>query len=269
MKEKYWSYSKFADVIRGTEKPLYASGDGWYEWKKEAKKKHPIRFWIVEEGFDYVQEFVNWPINTLYKAKYYVTNRWIDQSNALVAHRNHIKPGDYMDLSERMLICLFDELVDFVEIEKAYSNYRWSEEKQKGMKWWQVGRWRTRTWRSAEAGIEHLKWEMTLDNSDFKKDEEPVVLTGQALDAKEILDLYTWWTETYPNRPDPYEVSGWSDYCADKCARGYGLFRKDPTENKQKTSEMLDQIRKMEEEYAREEEEMLIRLIKIRKGLWT
>jgi hypothetical protein len=37
--------------------------------------------------------------------------------------------------------------------------------------------------------------------------------TGQAERAKEIKELYTWWTVTYPNRPDPHEASGWSEYC--------------------------------------------------------
>ena len=37
--------------------------------------------------------------------------------------------------------------------------------------------------------------------------------TGQALRAKEIKELYLWWTVTYRARPDPYDASGWTAHC--------------------------------------------------------
>jgi hypothetical protein len=270
-RSNYWSCSKFADWLRGTDKPYSSTGSGWKQWKNEAKQKHSFRYWLAEEGLDKVQNFVNWPLDKLYSMKYYAVNRWIDQSNALVAHPKHIKPGQYQDFDNRILICLFDELVDFVEIEKAYCNYRWSEEKQKGMKWWQVGRWRTRTWRSAEAGIEHLKWEMGLTDEEWldedkKADAQP---TTQSIAAKEIYDLYIWWTEVYHNRPDPYDVSGWSEYCENKRERGIDFLEDDPDEKKFNTRAMHEKIREMEKSYEEEDTEMLIRLIKVRASLWT
>lgn len=269
MRVNYWGNSKLADRIRGTEKPSALSGDGWKEWKEQARKKHPVRYWIAEEGLDHVQNIVMWPADKLYSLKYYIVNRWIDQSHALVAHPQHIKPGQWMDLDYRMLHCLFDELVDFVEIEKAYSNYRWQEEKLKTLKWWQGGRWRTRTWRSAEAGVAHLKWEMTLTDEEWIEDKSQAKPTAQAEAAREILDLYTWWTETYPNRPDPYDVSGWSDHCEDKRKRGIGFLETDPEEDKEETRKILDRSNELEAQYNQEEEEMLIRLIKLRGSLWT
>jgi hypothetical protein len=271
MRFNYWTCSKFADWIRGTMKPMATDGDGWKTWKHEAKRKHPIRYWIAEEGLDLLQMIVYWPADIMYSAKYYVVNRWIDQSHALVAHYKHIPRGQWLDLGGRMLYCLFDELVDFVEIEIAYKNYRWNEEKQKGMRWWQVGRWRTRTWRSREAGLDYLKWEMTLTDeewldNDKKHEAKP---TSQALAAKEIMDLYTWWTEVYPNRPDPYDVSGWSAYCDSKRERGIWFMETDPLENKEETYKILSDNSAIEAAYEKEEEEMLIRLIKIRNNLWT
>ena len=271
MRSNYWSCSKFADWLRGTGKPSAAGGDEWDEWHGSAKQKHPIRYWLAEEGLDAIQNFINWPVDKLYSVKYYIVNRWIDQSHALVAHPHHIKPGDWRDMDTRILYCLFDELVDFVEIETAYSNYRWDEEKQKGMKWWQVGKWRTRTWRSPEAGIDHLKWQMTLTDeewldADKKHEAKP---TRQATGAQEILELYTWWKEVYPNRPDPYDVSGWSDYCDDKRKRGIGFLSTDPEENKWDTRSMHDKIHEMKKAYEDEDTEMLIRLIKVRAILWT
>jgi hypothetical protein len=269
MVSNHWSNSKFADRLRGTAKPYAADSKGWKEWEAAAKAKNPIRYWLVEEAFDKVQKFIYWPIDKLYSAKYYIVNRWIDQSHALVAHPKHIKPGQYRDFDTRILICLFDELVDFVEIEKAYSNYRWSEEKQKGMKWWQVGRWRTRTWRSAEAGLAHLEWESTLTDEEWIEDKSQAKLTLQAETAKEIIALYKWWTEVYPNRPDAMDASGWSDYCDDQRKRGIDFFEDDPEVDKWDTHAMHDKMREMEKAYEAEDTEMLIRLIKIRGSLWT
>ncbi len=269
MRSNYWSCSEFANRLRGTDKPNAATGQGWDDWHNEAKAKHPIRYWLAEEGLDKLQNFIYWPVDRLYSVKYYVVNRWIDQSHALVAHPKHVKPGEYRDLDFRILHCLFNELVDFVEIEKAYSNYRWDAEKQKGMRWWQVGRWRTRTWRSAEAGLAHLEWETTLTDEEWIEDKTQATPTAQAESAKEIIALYKWWTEVYSNRPDPYDASGWSDYCDDKRRRGIGFLSDDPEEDRWDTKSMHEKIHETEKAYEEEDTAMLIRLIKIRKSLWT
>jgi hypothetical protein len=271
MRTNHWSCSKFADRLRGTKKPYAESSKGWKEWEQKAKAVHPIRYWLTEEALDNLQKIIYWPVDKLYNMKYYVINRWVDQSHALVAHPKHIRPGQYRDFDYRMLVCLFDELVDFVEIEKAYSNYRWDKEKQKGMKWWQVGRWRTRTWRSAEAGLAHLEWETSLTDeewldADKKHEAKP---THQAEVAKEIIALYKWWTEVWPNRPDAMEASGWSAYCDDKRNRDIDLFDDDPDACKWDVPSIIDKMNGIEKIYEEEDTEMLIRLIKIRKSLWT
>jgi hypothetical protein len=269
--KNYWSCSKIANIIRGTGKPLVLSAKGWEDWESDAKSKYPIRYWIADELIDYIQNIITWVPDRVYSLKYYVVNRWVDQSHALVSHPKHIKPGQYRDFDSRILICLFDELADFVEIEKAYSNYRWSEEKQKGMKWWQVGRWRTRTWRSPEAGLQHLEWETSLTDEEWLDEDKKheVKPTAQALVATEIIALYKWWTEVYPNRPDPYDLSGWSAHCKSKRVRGIGFMHDDPEEDHVETRKILDKNREIEAAYEAEDTEMLIRLIKNRNSLWT
>jgi hypothetical protein len=260
MRVNYWSNGKLAGWIRGIEKLRAGTNNEWTEWNKKAKNKHPIRFWIAEEGLDILQNIIFWIPDKIYSAKYYIINRWVDQSHALVAHKKHIRPGQYRDFDTRILICLFDELVDFIEIEKAYCNYRWQEDKMKTLSWWQGGKWRTRTWRNPEAGLAHLSWEIGLEEDGAQSQSET---------AKEILELYKWWTEVYPNRPDPMEVSGWSAYCDDKRDRGIGFLEKDSEEDKWDVNAMHDMMRKLEKEYDEEDTEMLIRLIKIRSCLWT
>jgi hypothetical protein len=77
---------------------------------------------------------------------------------------------------------------------------------------------------------------------------------------------------TYRNRPDPYEASGWTEYCeASRLANGGKLsFRNDRSpeleEMSNKSHKLLQEI---EAAYEAEDEAMMIRLIKARDSLWT
>ena len=96
--------------------------------------------------------------------------------------------------------------------------------------------------------------------------------------AQETLILYKWWKYERPNRPDPYEVSGWNKYCDENFkeadGRGYKplwdnlIKNKDEDEN-ENTRNILNICRKVEKEQDEEDTAMLIRLVKIRKSLWT
>ena len=68
------------------------------------------------------------------------------------------------------------------------------------------------------------------------------------------------------------EASGWSAYCeAARLANGGRLsFGKDKSPELAEMSRVaMDKLHKMEEEYEAEDEAMMIRLIKVRDGLWT
>ena len=273
----YWTCSKFADWLRGTAKPSSATSEGWDEWTEKAKSTHPIRFWIADDGLDYLQDFVTWPIRQLYSIKYYINNRWVTRTHALTAHPRDIKPGQWQDVGNRFLPCLFNELQDFVEVELAWWHVVWDEEarKQFNSPWYATGWFRWRIWRNPECGLANLEWQRQLRwkedevGKDFKGLGE---LTPQAVKAQEILDLYTWWTVTYRNRPDPYEASGWTAACeAQREANGGKMSfstPKDPVLKKaQDKAHKL--LQKIEADYEKEDEEMMIRLIKVRHGLWT
>jgi hypothetical protein len=275
MRFNYWSCSKFADWLRGTAKLKAGTGKEWRLWEEEAKTSHPIRYWIVEEGLDAVQNFVNWPADKLNDIRYYINNRWVTRSHCLTAHPRDIKPGDWCDVGNRFLPCLFNELVDFVEVEQAWHRVLWDAEARKEYRtpWWRSGWLRWRTWRCPEAGIAHLKWAANLTNAEFLEEDEKHLEepTYQAKAAKEILELYTWWKEVYPNRPDVHDVSGWSDYCEMRREKGYRFFdMEDKTpEEAEQCRTALDKSREIEEAYEKEDEEMMIRLIKVRQSLWT
>lgn len=276
MRSRYWSCSKFADWLRGTAKLKAATSDGWHDWEEEAKAKHPIRYWIAEEALDAIQNFIHWPTDKLYSIKYYINNRWVTKTHALTAHPRDIKPGQWQDVGYRFLPCLFNELVDFVEIETAWSHIAWSNKEEKAKynaPFWATGWFRWRTWRCPQAGIDHLNWAMNLTNVEFLADDKKheAVPTQQAIAAREIKELYIWWTETYRNRPDPHDASGWSEYCEMKRDLNDGrLFgSKDTPELKKKSNQAHKLLKKIEKQYADEDEKMMIRLIKIRESLWT
>lgn len=256
----YWSCSKFADWIRGTKKLNAGTGEEWEEWTNEAKTKHPRRYWISEELLDDIQAFITWPVRKLYDIKYYILNRWESKSHAMTAHKSDVKPGEWCDVGYRILPCLFNELVDFVEIELAWSWIAWNPEEHKKFKapWYATGWFRIRTWRSKEAGLANLKWQSELT----EKDE----ITLQGKQAIEILALYTWWTVDRKERPDAYDASGWTEYCDEKFSV---TGRRFPGQSTDESRALLEKLRKIEEEYETEDEEMMVRFIKIRHALWT
>ena len=272
----YWSCSPFADWVRGTPKKGALTSDGWAEWEDEAKRYHPVRYWLAEEGLGYIQDFVTWPVRKLYDIKYYINNRWVSRTHSLTAHVRDIRPGAWCDVGNRFLPCLFNELVDFVEIESAWSHIAWGSKEDRAKynpPFWASGWFRWRTWRCPQAGIDHLDWAMTLTNTDWCEPDHPEYgkPTGQALRAKELKELYTWWTVDRPARPDAYEVSGWTDYCEKARELNDGrLFGGKSTPELKKLSDKSHKLlQKIEDSYEKEDEAMMIRLIKARDSLWT
>ena len=276
MRSHYWTCSKFADWLRGTPKLKCGTSEEWDAWYASSAKSHPIRYWIAEEGLDHIQKFVYYIPDKLNDIRYYINNRWVSHSHALTAHPRDIQPGNWSDVGNRFLPCMFNELVDFVEIEQAWHHCIWSDDAKTKFEtpWWRKGWLRWRSWRSAEAGMEYLRWAETLTNEEFLEEGEKHLAepTYQAKAAKEIIELYTWWTVTYRNRPDPYEASGWTAACeASRLANGGKLSwsgEKDPV-LKKASDKAHKLLQKIEAAYEKEDEEMMIRLIKIRGSLWT
>ncbi len=279
MRNNYWTCSKFADWLRGTTKLKCGTSEQWHEWERRAKADFPVRWWLAEEGLDYVQKFFMFIPDKLYALKYYINNRWVTKTHALTAHPRDIPRGEWRDVGNRFLPCLFNELQDFVEVELAWWHVVWDEDARKQFKspWYATGWFRWRTWRNPEAGLANLEWQRQLR---WKEDEVGPdsknlgQLTPQAINAQEILDLYKWWTEVYRNRPEPMEASGWSEYC-DACRKENGgslwaSLRDTKNKELKKQGEKAHKLlQKIEEAYEKEDEAMMIRLIKIRQSLWT
>lgn len=246
----YWSCSPVAERIRKwfhvEPKPRATTFDGWDRWKNANRQN--IGYWIAEELLDNLQDIWMFVPDTYRNVRRYVRNRYIDKTHYL---RTRLEPGEYHEMKTRMICGLFETLVDFVEYEKA-NMQRWSSDEKIKLP-------------NAEAGINYLKWEIDLENQENGP-------SRQSETAKEVLALYTWWKETRPARPDDWDASGLSAfYDAQDEGDGFGnMFGDDADTNLQIESGILfDNRVKIEEMYDAEDEEMMIRLIKIRDGLWT
>lgn len=282
MRANYWSGSKFADWVRkrfaDNTKPNAATMSEWREWKKDFRTAHPFIYWFTEDFLNDVQDVVNYPRDKLIDFRYWGYNRFVSKPHFM---DTKLKRGQYHEVDTRILHGLFETLVDFVEIEKAWMNVVFSEEEREkyGLPWWkrvpQFLRWKQ--WRCPEAGIDHLKWEMSLVNEcEWMTDDERANApecgqpTSQAIAAREVFELYHWWKNVRPNRPDPYDESGWTAYCDSRRRDTDDLFFEDSTdEEKAQSSASLNSLHDIEKTYDDEDEEMLIRLIRIRQHLWT
>lgn len=202
-------------------KPFVASSEAWDEWEQKFKDEAPIRYFLFEElsnKFGILQRRIN-------NVRYAIRHRTVDKYHIIKI--NSLKPG-YYDTDTRMLHGMFSLLVDYVELELAPWN-EWAEEQDEE---------NPPVKKSArEHGLEHLDWEMSLEEE------------LQAKSAKEIKELYLWWKDVRPARPNPWNVA--KDVWGEKDAQKYVW---------------LDA---MEQAQYDEDTEMLIRLIKIRKALWT
>lgn len=270
MKSTYWSCSKFADWIRGIPNLKSGTAEEWYAWKKLAKQK-AFRYWLAETALDSLQDIIFWPANRFRALLAYINNRWITKSHALTSN---LKKGQWYDFDMRLLHTVFDELVNFVEIEQAWMETTCSKGNRKKYSIPLYRRWsRIRLWRSPEAGIAYLQWASNLKMDEEWMDKEAPDFgksTHQALAAQETFLLYKWWKEDRPKRKDPHDTSGWTQYCENKRKiNGDQLCDFFRSGNDNEAHHILDLCRKIETEQAEEDTAMLIRLIKLRHSLWT
>jgi hypothetical protein len=233
----YWSCSKFADWIRGEKKPYALELGKWSEWKKEQKQIRPWRFWLSDTVLPKIQNIVCLPLDIYRTIKVYVRNRFFDKLHYL---DTGLKRGKYYDLDYRILHGLFNELVDFVELELAHLS-KWDKDKK----------YKFVKGRCQEAQDDYFKWANHLKHQGR--------LTEQAKASRKIKELYEWWKYIRPQRVDPYSSSSFS-YDIDEILDGKKIKQK---------QKLAKKAYDLEAKYDNEDTEMLIELIKVRNHLWT
>lgn len=233
----YWSSSRLADLIRGTQKPYALAWHKWDEWEKEQRAKRPIRYWISDTFLKKLQDVVYFPLDVYHTIKIYIRNRYIDKLHYL---NTGLQPGEYYDLDYRIIHGLFNELVDFVEKDLSYLSH-WDRNKT----------YKFKNGRCIEAAYDYFQWANNLKHNGE--------LTEQAKASRKIQELYEWWKNERPNRVDPFSCSEFS-YDIDEILDGQKIKRKQRDIKKAYDLELAQD---------NEDTEMLIELIKIRNHLWT
>lgn len=289
MRTSYWGHSKFAKWLRktaGLTNPDGLTSVGWREWGKKSKEISPFIHWFTDEFLGSLQNFFSWPKDKLWDVRCAINARFFDKYHYLPTRLN---PWKYHEIDSRILYGLFETLVDFIEIEKAWMHVIWGQtdnQKEFGFKWYEMNGWIRPFFRRRHplCGLAHLEWEMSLvkDDNWYGECEESIKKaketgeygkpTHQALAAKEQFELYTWWKHIRPNRSDPYDESGFSSYFKKLEEIHDDFFVGIEEQSREMIEESRDCSMKCHEiEQANEEEDeaMLIRLIKIRGSLWT
>ena len=276
MMNRYFQNSKFFEWLRErvfkVNKPFALQWGGWEKWYEEFKSDRPLAHWFTETLPRWLDKPVQWLIDPVESMMCYFRNRYISQTHLL---RTGLESGQWHELENRILHGMFTQLVDFVEIEQARHHVLWMEAAERGKyneptwrKFWLL---RIARWRCPEAGIDYLTWCMTLDGKDAGTNSSP----GQATLAREIMFLYSWWKDIRPNRKSELEESGLLEFekaMSLKYGQDWvGFDRKKiltPAE-KLEHRRLLDLSWTIEEQRHQEDDELMIRLIKIRRGLWT
>jgi hypothetical protein len=229
--------------------PESATWDEWQDWIDQARK-HKVRWFLADTFPSWCRKTFIIPIE---KVKSWLRYRTFDRYHII---KTTLKP-DYYDMDTRLLYAMFDMLVDFVEVDKAWMNVICKKRKP----WYGWGR--THWWRSRSEGLVYLEWEIGLGDPNLPKEERH---EQQANEAQEIKYLYTWWKDVRPHRTEPDQVSGWDKVCE----KWEILSDKDNCEEKKSE---VDAARKkydaIEKEYEDEDTAMMKRLIDVRKALWT
>jgi hypothetical protein len=259
----YLSGTKLFKAVRKffkIEKPYALGLDEWANWDKDMKKANPIGFFFTESLPDFLDTAYRLTFGKMIDMQRHFGYRYWNRYNIL---KTGLKPG-YYDYDTRIMHALFQSLVDYVEIEVAHMQIISHEESLK-----KYGKCRNffGNKRCKEAGLEHLYWEMTLDSVTL---EEYQRCDAQAITAREKFSLYQWWTEIRPKRPDPHDASGWTDIVTEIETKYGSIFSRNISPDLAKRKgEALDKCVEIELEYDKEDEEMIRRLINIRKSLWT
>jgi hypothetical protein len=260
-------------------KPSALGWGQWDIWEEELKKSRPVAFFLTETLPGWAEKPAEWIIDPIDNVIYYLRRRFFYRTHIL---DTGLAPGKYYDLGTRLLHGTFNEFQNYIECEKAWMSVRWEDKevrKKYNLKWyndnWYLRWW---PWRCPQAGIDHLKWEMELYETD-----QPTGDSHQSFLAHEELMLYVWWVKFRKHRA---EGSAWDEvglnefykrmdkkYGDDKWTGYRHIANGDLIKLDRSEQAEFDRLQKdnedLEQRWEHEDDEMLARLMKIRRSLWT
>jgi hypothetical protein len=245
--------------------PYSDTPEGWDEFYQRYKEAAPVRYFMMR---------------TLPKRAWRPLSHRIRKIadwfryRAVGYHRvnNRLEPA-YYDTDTILLHTSFEIFVNFVETELARNMERWdklsrAERILSNFPFYTT--FKDRYFRSPELGLSYLEWASGLDGPDLDEYERS---DTQAKAAREMIKLYIWWKDVRPYRDDSvvmpeecakvYSERSWS-YLMD-----HARFKKEYPLAYSQWLNWSDQHQSLEERSAKEDTEMLHRLIDVRTSLWT
>lgn len=114
------------------QKPIAETMDGWYDWKENAKKEYPIRYYFQETLPHIIKHW--W-------LKYVDRPYWELKYRLIPKHRYHMMDTGltpaYYELNVRMLHACFNEFKDFYEyqLRRGYGDWIKDESKEYQDNW--------------------------------------------------------------------------------------------------------------------------------------
>lgn len=243
--------NKFKQWLRGTEFPYSAEWGEWENIHDAARKKHPIRYWLAEDLWDWCGSVVSWPLRKYRGTKSYISNRFKTKTHVLQLdlQRDWVKKGKWIEYDTRLLYGVMDSFVIWLR-EEWYPNRFWDgfddsqmTEKEKFLALWDA------------------RIQMYRENAGEDSEE------GWIHACKEMREIYLWWTDFDEDKW--LEESPWTNHC-NKMRSKHGRlnFTSRTKEEKDQGKEALKEHTRLEQENEDEITEMLIRLFKLRKYLW-
>lgn len=236
---------------------------GWRLFKNEFQERAPIRFWLTNTGY---HKYVLSP-----KWKYRRIHDWVRYRTYNKYHKvdTGLPPG-YYEIDKKMLHVNFNMLKNFVENELAWHSYIWSEDAEKERSFVNRLSWhypfykRKKSFDSRKWATVYFEWAAGLDDPSLPPAHQS---KQQAEMARETLALYTWWVDTVPNRKQHTLPEVSDQGLGDMSVLDEEFDRE--MEDFKKYEEVRNLNSKLREEWENEDDEMLARLVKIRRSLWT
>jgi hypothetical protein len=232
---------------KGVAHDVARSSEDWNYFRKYHKANNPIRYFLHHE----FESMFIWPWSMpLRRAKEWVEYRTTRRYHII---KTGMAPG-YSDISEKMLHVNFNMLKNFVEKEKSHM-YMFLTEHPVAKK-------------GADAGVAYLLWEMGLEEGGWSGNK------SQSENAREVYELYNWWTNERPYRLEDAHVE-WGEYQSLSehiYGKSDGFFMredKDTPDLIERRRIWLDTANEIEASNLKEDEDMLIRLMEVRNSLWT
>lgn len=249
---------KIIEILYKENPPVALTPREWVAYNEEFKKRHPIHHFIFKK----VVPLIKRPkeiFRRVYDAIY-----WSRHDYCRVVRLKKIGRG-WHDAHYMLEHAMFEVLNEFVERELAHMQTMVEHTEKYGYNWFRrkipFARLVLPPFRSREAGLAALS--ARIDDVKGVDEDETAALLNQAKDYEEVRLLYLWWNDIRPNRPCPYDASGWTEYCSKKDDLS---FMDDISEEGEIA---LKRLREIEKQYDEEDDLMFEKLVKIRRFLWT